>query len=222
MLLIQAKDLEGDGIPHKSAKSICFQGNSFVRGVTFSKRLRHAATELYQEEFAAGNSCLIVDDETHFTLWHQTNEAGQSVTVQADKPEQSPVIDFMQRFVANKRTTLSQPALSTEPSEPSTCRRSANITQSITAASVPAQPSKGANQSTANQLEKSHPSLFQIEPKLALNSVSPTALAAHSHQNPVQDVSALMPDPFSSPYLGPLFIPTSSPYPVASTHQKTI
>ena len=217
MLLIQAKDLECNGIFYKNAKRIRFQGNSFERGVTFSKRLRQAAADLYQEELAAGNSCLIVDDETHFTLWYQTNDSGQTATAQADIPNQNTVQGFMQRFAATKRTTLTQPALS---SEQSAGHRHPSATASSTTASI-AMPkqNRGPSCTIANQPEKSQSTLFKIEPQQPLTATPTKPLATISNQNSGQTFSVIRPDPFISPYLGPYFIPAPSPYRIAFSQQ---
>ena len=115
MRLVHTKQLEGNGIPCKSAQNICYEGNSFVRGIAFSNRLRHLADDIYHAEVESGNSCLIVEDETHFTLWHQesTSESVQATQVEAVSNPKT-VQHFVQHFAATKRV---QPRPSTPMSE---------------------------------------------------------------------------------------------------------
>ena len=210
MLLIQAKDLEGNGIPYKNAKNISFQGHSFVRGVTFSKRLRQTAADLYQDDSDAGNACLIVDEETHFTFWHQIQEADLTAEILAESPNQSPVQDFMQRFVANKRSTLPQPRLTTKAT--GLQKQSASFIQSTLASTTTPGPNNGLNRTPPQRLAKSDPTFFKIAPQSSLTPASPTPLAAKSGPNSLQDTPSLSPDPFSSPYLGPLFMSSPAAY----------
>ena len=120
MRLVHTRQLEGSGIPYKSAQNISFEGHSFVRGITFSNRLRHLADEIYCSELAAGNSCLIVEDETHFTIWHQEPGAESGPVSQSepnDKPTSSSnrVQHFVQDFVMAKRIKPLTPCLAEEP-----------------------------------------------------------------------------------------------------------
>lgn len=71
MLLVFSEELESQGIEHKTATSFFFQGNLFERGVAFSNRLYGLAVETCRKEFAAGGFCLLVDNNTHLTIWRQ-------------------------------------------------------------------------------------------------------------------------------------------------------
>ena len=115
MLIVHAKKLENTGIPCRSRNQIDFQGHSFERGVTFSKHLLfQTLAVLTQEGFSAHDSYLIIEDETHFTLWRQTNDLEQPLEAQSDKLSFHNTQEFCQRFACTKRTTLSRVASSPE------------------------------------------------------------------------------------------------------------
>ncbi|MDJ0708205.1 MAG: hypothetical protein QNJ46_33455 [Leptolyngbyaceae cyanobacterium MO_188.B28] len=211
MLLIQAKDLESNGIHFKNAKNICFQGHSFVRGVTFSKRLRQAASDLYQEESATENDYLIVDEETHFTFWRQINEEVKQTAAEPGKsPSQSPVQDFIQSFVAAKRGALPQPRLTTNGS--GSQKKAASFTESTLTSLSPAGVNNASNQTTPQRVAKSHPTSFKIASENSFPPTSQPPFTIKSGPTSFQDVDPLMSDPFSSPYLGPLFTPSPATY----------
>ena len=112
MWLVQAKQLEGDGIRYKSAQNIYFEGNSFVRGIAFSNRLRHLADDIYRAEVKSGNACLIVEDEIHFTIWRQESTLESMPTPQAKPaPSRSTIERFVQNLASAKQVTLPQPTL---------------------------------------------------------------------------------------------------------------
>ena len=210
MRLVQTKQLEGSGIPYKSAQNICFEGNSFVRGITFSNRLRHLADDIYHAEVEAGNSCLIVEDQTHFTIWHQEPTLEPSPATQA---EAAPQLKTVQPFAATEWVQRLQPTLTFE-----TISR-----QQSPADEAPVMTSKGcrsrwdalqrsgnANQ-TANQTAESPPIIpktIRRQPVRVAASARPSAI--RSRPNPDQHFSAGAADPWNSDYLDSLSVSTPS------------
>ena len=84
MLLVFSAELKSQGIEHKTATSFFFQGNLFERGVAFSNRLYGLAIETCRKELAAGGFCLLVDNHTHLTIWHQKLSPIRSETAYLD------------------------------------------------------------------------------------------------------------------------------------------
>ena len=179
---------------------------------------------------------MIVDDATHFTLWHQANASGQTAAAQADTlnqnlsqhfvqsqsptkeqtlvtqtdiPNQSTVQDFIQRFAATKRSTLPQPSSSSE--KYAWRKHSANISHSTIASIGAPRQNKGAKYAMANQPKKSPSTLLKIEPRLPLMTVPAEPLAATYDQTLGRNFAVSMHDPFGSPYLGPVFCPVPLP-----------
>ena len=94
MLLVFSKELESQGIEHKTATSFFFQGNLFERGVAFSNRLYGLAVETCRKELAAGGFCLLVDNETHLTIWRQKLLPNQSeLTPVAETIEETETVE---------------------------------------------------------------------------------------------------------------------------------
>ncbi|MDJ0703768.1 MAG: hypothetical protein QNJ46_10855 [Leptolyngbyaceae cyanobacterium MO_188.B28] len=131
MRLVQTQQLEGNGIPCKSAQKICFEGHSFLRGVTFSNRLRHLANDIYCSEVTAGNACLIEEDETHFTIWYQESSPNsEPISPSGDASTPNQLQHFVQDFVATKRIKPLQSALSEGADRRPTELGSARVTSS--------------------------------------------------------------------------------------------
>ncbi|MDJ0708204.1 MAG: hypothetical protein QNJ46_33450 [Leptolyngbyaceae cyanobacterium MO_188.B28] len=104
MLVVFSKELESQGIEHKTATSFFFQGNLFERGVAFSNRLYELAVETCQKELAAGGFCLLVDNETHLTIWRQKLLPNRSEPTAA--PETIPEKDSYQAAESTADSTL--------------------------------------------------------------------------------------------------------------------
>ena len=197
MLLIHAKNLECDGISYKSARRIRFQGNSFVRGITFSKRLYRITDVLYQEEIAADSACMIVDEESFFTLWRQTSNLDQTSAVQANVSHDNSVQAFVQRVAVAKRATFSK---LTSSIEKNTCRQTPDpIPDSQNSMGLPEQNGLPSC-ATANPIESSQPKLLTVDQAQPVAAVPADSLAPISSQHSVQDLSAIMTDPFSCPW----------------------
>ena len=206
MRLVQTQQLEGSGIPCKSSQNICFEGHSFVRGVTFSNRLRHLANEIYYSEVASGNSCLIVEDETHFTIWHQESSA-ESEPVSQSEPVSTlnRVQDFVQDFVTTKRIKPLSPSLAKESFD----RRPA-------AGNTPVMPSKDPRsqrneiqppappESSHQVVQPSSPVQSKVERQMPSSKTTPNTSGRRPRQYPVQHFSESAIDLWSSPYLDSL------------------
>lgn len=77
MIILSAQDLEDYGI-RQTASTITFMGKAFVRGQTFARRLREVAIAMAEESMAKGAACLLVDFETHITVWREQNKQSSS------------------------------------------------------------------------------------------------------------------------------------------------
>ncbi len=196
MLLIHAKDLECDGIPYKSAKLIYFQGNSFERGITFSKRLYRITDILFQEELAANSACLIVDEESFFTFWRQTSNIDKTSAVHANVSHDYSVQAFVQRVAVTKRATLSKPTSSTTKND---CQQTSdNMLESPT--SMDLKQIGLPSCATAHPKMSSQPTLRTVDQEQPVAVVPAAPLSPISSQHSVQDLSAIMTDPFSCPW----------------------
>ncbi|NEQ96901.1 MAG: hypothetical protein F6K30_09280 [Cyanothece sp. SIO2G6] len=69
MIILASKELDKRGISHQSTTKLVFQGRLFTKGQTFASRLRDMAVEVAQEEQSLGQPCIVIDHETHVTLW---------------------------------------------------------------------------------------------------------------------------------------------------------
>ena len=74
MLLIRAEDLESVGIAPSTATQLIFQNISFTKGRSFSKNERQAAITTCNQYLRADILCLIVENQTHFTLWPEKKD----------------------------------------------------------------------------------------------------------------------------------------------------
>lgn len=70
MIILSTQDLELYGI-RPTASTITIMGKAFVRGQTFAHRLRDAAIAIAEESLSQGMPCLLVDSDTHITIWKQ-------------------------------------------------------------------------------------------------------------------------------------------------------
>lgn len=70
MIILSAQDLEDYGV-RRTAATLTFMGKAFVRGQTFAQRLRDKAIELAEESMKTGSACLLIDFDTHVTLWRE-------------------------------------------------------------------------------------------------------------------------------------------------------
>ena len=73
MIILSAHDLEHHGI-RQTASTITYMGKAFVRGQTFTHRLRKLALEAAEESLKRGHPCFLVDFETHITLWREQQQ----------------------------------------------------------------------------------------------------------------------------------------------------
>ena len=97
MLLVLSQELESQGIEHKTATSFFFQGNLFERGMAFSNRLYGLAIEACQKELAAGGFCLLVDHETHLTVWRQKFPPNQTESDYLETAQGGSPLPFLSR-----------------------------------------------------------------------------------------------------------------------------
>lgn len=70
-LMFKAEELKEKGILNQGSTECTFQGKVLVEGISFAKRLREKATDLWQAELDSGKLCLLVEYPEHFTLWHE-------------------------------------------------------------------------------------------------------------------------------------------------------
>jgi hypothetical protein len=70
-LMFKVEELKEKGILNQGFTECVFQGKVLVEGISFAKRLREKATDLWQAELDSGKLCLLVEYPEHFTLWHE-------------------------------------------------------------------------------------------------------------------------------------------------------
>lgn len=108
MIILSAQDLELYGI-RSTSSTITIMGKAFVRGQTFAQRLRDAAIAIAEESLAQGYPCLLVDSETHITIWKQrqgsagshrsqTQSANRSVTPHQSKSVSPPPSQGVKKY----------------------------------------------------------------------------------------------------------------------------
>lgn len=78
MLLIRAEDLESVGIASGTATQLVFQNTSFTKGRAFLKSERQAAITTCNQYLRADILCLIIENQTHFTLWPEKKDVNVS------------------------------------------------------------------------------------------------------------------------------------------------
>ena len=69
MIILASKDLDRHGISHQSSSQLIFKGRVFTKGQTFAAHLRDIAIELAQENLTLGQPCIVIDYDSHVTLW---------------------------------------------------------------------------------------------------------------------------------------------------------
>ena len=69
MIILASKDLDKYGISHQSSSQLVFKGRVFTKGQTFAAHLRDVAIELAQENLTLGQPCIVIDYDSHVTLW---------------------------------------------------------------------------------------------------------------------------------------------------------
>jgi len=69
MIIFSSKDLDKYGISHQSSSQLVFRGKLFTKGQTFAGRLRQLAVEIAQENMGMGQPSIVIDYDTHVTLW---------------------------------------------------------------------------------------------------------------------------------------------------------
>lgn len=70
-LMFKVEELKEKGILNQGFTECVFQGKVLVEGISFAKRLREKATDLWQSELDSGKLCLLVEYPEHFTLWQE-------------------------------------------------------------------------------------------------------------------------------------------------------
>ncbi|NJL38706.1 MAG: FHA domain-containing protein, partial [Leptolyngbyaceae cyanobacterium SM1_4_3] len=70
-LMFKAEELKEKGILSQGLTECTFQGKVLVEGISFAKRLRENAVDLWQAELDSGKLCLLVEYPEHFTLWYE-------------------------------------------------------------------------------------------------------------------------------------------------------
>lgn len=78
MLLIRAEDLESVGIAPSTTTQLIFQNISFTKGRSFLKSERQAAIATCNQYLKADILCLIIENQTHFTLWPEKKDINLS------------------------------------------------------------------------------------------------------------------------------------------------
>lgn len=81
MLILSAQELESKGIPYLAASTILFQERLFVKGQSFSQRVRQVAIDLYAEYLSSGIHCLLVESAEQLTFWRELESLPASVTL---------------------------------------------------------------------------------------------------------------------------------------------
>ena len=90
MIILSSKDLDKHGISHQSASKLLFRGRTFIKGQAFAAHLRSLAIELAQENTKVGQPSLVIDYESHVTLWRLERSSVDSQPMISDHPSQPP------------------------------------------------------------------------------------------------------------------------------------
>lgn len=75
MIVLNTEELEQQGIPFRAASKIVFQDHLFVKGQSFSTRLRQVAIDLCASYKTSGVSCLLLETSELLTIWREANAA---------------------------------------------------------------------------------------------------------------------------------------------------
>ncbi|NJP10657.1 MAG: hypothetical protein HC866_15260 [Leptolyngbyaceae cyanobacterium RU_5_1] len=106
VLVTTAEELRAQGITYDSAIEFTFQGKPFKRVLSLRKLFHEIVTNFCQRETEKGKFCLLIEDETHFTIW-QTEEPSELTNREADlKAETSSVQADLNQLIPAHRTAF--------------------------------------------------------------------------------------------------------------------
>jgi hypothetical protein len=84
VLVIAAEELRSKSIGYGSAPELTFEGKQFKRVLSLRKLFHKVATDYCKRESKAGRFCLLVEEETLFTVW-QTEKLLEPICHQSGK-----------------------------------------------------------------------------------------------------------------------------------------
>lgn len=85
VLVIAAEELRSVSMGYDSASELTFEGKQFKRVLSLRKLFHKVATDYCEREAKAGRFCLLVEEETLFTVW-QTEKLLEPIRNQPNKP----------------------------------------------------------------------------------------------------------------------------------------
>ncbi|WP_299409597.1 hypothetical protein [Acaryochloris sp. IP29b_bin.148] len=126
MLLIDRKDLESRGIECHGVSTFIFLNKCFQKGQTFANHQRETAIASCRQMLDAGLMSLIVNYQSHFTIWIETNDVPTSeptptasTTPQGQPREESSEPSGTSRtFLAKLNEPVDMKAVMTKLNEP--------------------------------------------------------------------------------------------------------
>ena len=94
MIILSNKDLEAYGVS-QSISTLTFMGKVFVRGESFAQHFRKMAIAVAEETLQSGSPCLLVECDTHVTVWRQAK--AQLLNDQPPMQQQDSQVTFSSR-----------------------------------------------------------------------------------------------------------------------------
>ncbi|MDJ0714267.1 MAG: hypothetical protein QNJ54_08590 [Prochloraceae cyanobacterium] len=71
MLIITEKELKQKFLSDSENNLIQIQSNNLKEGVSFAKKLKGAALDLVKEYLDNNRFCLLVENDSYWTIWHE-------------------------------------------------------------------------------------------------------------------------------------------------------
>ncbi|MBD2066741.1 hypothetical protein H6F93_04240 [Leptolyngbya sp. FACHB-671] len=113
VLVIAAEELRSRGIGYGSAAELTFEEKQFKRVLSLRKLFHKVATDYCERESKAGRFCLLVEDETLFTVW-QTEKLLEPIRNQPSKLDaqvtETSFHDQLNQSLGTKRLNLPLPS----------------------------------------------------------------------------------------------------------------
>ena len=124
MLIIEAEDLEAQGVLYQGASEFTFHEKVMVSSLAFSIRLLQTAIDLCQQELDSGHFCLLVKKFNYITVWKEkqveesekTDSSEIAPTLIQPAPNAKPaIVNEPELSIAKQRSEDPSPKFSAEP-----------------------------------------------------------------------------------------------------------
>ncbi|BAQ60991.1 hypothetical protein GM3708_1397 [Geminocystis sp. NIES-3708] len=91
MFVYHVEELRNQGILNLANSELFHQGQKLVKSISISKRLKQMAINICQQEYQAGRVCIVVENESHFTIWKQKIDNQLKKKITSDSPSESKI-----------------------------------------------------------------------------------------------------------------------------------